>query len=68
MGNKRKETLIFVSNRGRAPRIDSMQIRYSIRVSDDDDKRISEYCKRTGKNKSDLFREAVNRQMREEKE
>lgn len=60
--------MIFVSKkRGRAPKIDNMEIRYSIRVSDDADKRISKYCERTGKNKSDLFREAVMEKMSREK-
>ena len=52
---------------GRSPKIDNMEIRYSIRVSDDADKRISKYCERTGKNKSDLFREAVMEKMSREK-
>lgn len=52
--------------RGREPKVDSMQIRYCIRVSDEDHKRIKEYCKKTGKNKSDLFREAVMDKVRKE--
>ena len=51
----------------RSPKIDNMEIRYSIRVSDDADKRISKYCERTGKNKSDLCREAVMEKMSREK-
>ena len=53
--------------RDRAQKIDNMEIRYSIRVSDDADKQISKYCERTGKNKSDLFREAVMEKMSREK-
>lgn len=54
MGRKRRE-----------PKVDSMQIRYSIRVSDDDHARIKDYCKKTGVNKSNLFREAVLRRLNE---
>lgn len=51
--------------RSKEPKIDNMDIRYTIRVSDDVDKRISEYCKKTGKNKSDLIREAVMKHVNE---
>lgn len=51
--------------RSKEPKIDNMDIRYTIRVSDDADKRISEYCKKTGKNKSDLIREAVMKHVNE---
>ena len=51
--------------RSKEPKIDNMDSRYTIRVSDDVDKRISEYCKKTGKNKSDLIREAVMKHVNE---
>lgn len=51
--------------RSKEPKIDNMDIRYTIRVSDDVNKRISEYCKKTGKNKSDLIREAVMKHVNE---
>lgn len=51
--------------RSKEPKIDNMDIRYTIRVSDDTDKQISEYCKKTGKNKSDLIREAVMKHVNE---
>lgn len=54
-----------MSKKRREPKADSMQIRYSVRVSNDDHVRIKDYCKRTGVNKSDLFREAVLRRLNE---
>lgn len=53
-----------MSRRGRAPKLDSMQIRHTVRVSDAENKRISEYCERTGQNKSDLYREAMHEYLK----
>lgn len=45
----------------RGPKIDNMKVRHTIRVGDDENKRINDYCERTGQNRSDLYREAINR-------
>ena len=55
-----------MGKRGRGPKVNGMHIRYTVRVSDEDSKQINEYCERTGKNKSDLFREAVLKRMQED--
>lgn len=50
----------------REPKSDTMNIRYTVRVDSDDDKRISDYCKKTGKSRSDVLREAVKKHMSKE--
>lgn len=42
-----------------------MTVRYTVRISDDDNKRINAYCDKSGKNRSDVIREAVIRYMNE---
>ena len=55
MASKRRET-----------KPDNMNIRYTVRVDDGDDKRISNYCKKTGKSRSDVLREALKKHINEE--
>lgn len=50
-----------MSKVSRGPKLDNMKVRHTIRIGDDEDKRIKEYCERTGVNRSDLYREAINR-------
>ena len=41
------------------------RVRFTVRVDDEDDKQISEYCERTGKSRSDVLREAVKKHIKE---
>lgn len=42
-----------------------MTVRHTFRMSDDDNKRMNAYCEKSGKNRSDVIREAVIRYMNE---
>ena len=39
----------------------NMNIRYTVRMDDSDDKKVTEYCEKTGKSESDVIREAIRR-------
>lgn len=41
------------------PKPNNMTIRYTVRMNDDEGKKVNAYCKKSGKNKSDVIREAV---------
>lgn len=47
------------------PRTDNMTVRYTVRMSDDDNKRMNDYCEKSGKNRSDVIREAVMKLINE---
>ena len=47
------------------PRTDSRTVRYTVRMSDDDNKRMNTYCEKSGKNRSDVIREAVMKYINE---
>ena len=44
---------------------DNMTVRYTVRMSDDDSKRMNAYCEKSGKNRSDVIREAVMKLINE---
>ena len=50
------------------PRPDNLNVRYTVRMSDDDNKRMNAYCEKSGKNRSDVIREAVMKYMNESSE
>ena len=50
------------------PRTDNMTVRYTVRMSDDDNKRMNAYCEKSGKNRSDVIREALMKYMNESSE
>lgn len=47
------------------PRPDNLNVRYTVRMSDDDNKRMNAYCEKSGKNRSDVIREAVMKLINE---
>lgn len=52
-------------SRDKAPKPNNMTVRYTVRMSDDDDKRMNAYCEKSGKNRSDVIREAVMKLINE---
>lgn len=55
----------MIKRKGRQLKEDVKNIRYTVRVDETDDKRMSEYCEKTGKSKSDVLREAVKKHIKE---
>ena len=53
--------------KNRGPKSDTMDIRYTVRMDRDDADRINNYCKETGKSRSDVLREAVMNHLNDEK-
>ena len=47
--------------KGRPLKNGNMNIRYTVRMDEGDDKKVNEYCEKTGKSKSDVIREAIRR-------
>ena len=47
------------------PKTDNLNVRYTVRMSDDDNKRMNAYCEKSGKNRSDVIREAVMKLINE---
>lgn len=43
------------------PKPNNMTIRYTVRMNDDEDKKVNAYCEKSGKNRSDVIREAISR-------
>lgn len=46
---------------------DKLNVRHTIRLTDEEAARIKKYCENTGKNRSDLYREALNKFIRGDK-
>lgn len=46
---------------------DKLNVRHTIRLTDEEAARIKNYCENTGKNRSDLYREALNKFIREDR-
>ena len=53
-----------MAKQNKGPKFDNMNVRYTVRVNDDDGAKIDKYCEETGRSRSDLFREAVMKQIR----
>lgn len=53
--------------KNRGQKSDTMNIRYTVRMDRDDADRINNYCKETGKSRSDVLREAVMNHLNDEK-
>lgn len=54
-----------MTKRGRPTNEEIKSVRYTVRMDDAVDKRISRYCAKTGKTRSDVLREAVDRHLKE---
>ena len=57
-----------MTKRGRPTNEEIKSVRYTVRMDDAVDKRVSQYCARTGKTRSDVLREAVDKHLKEEAE
>ena len=55
---------MHMAKRSKGPKFDNMNVRYTVRVNDNDGAKIDKYCEETGRSRSDLFREAVMKQIR----
>ena len=54
-----------MTKRSKGPTFDNMNVRYTVRMNDDDGAKVNKYCEETGKSRSDLFREAVMRMIKD---
>lgn len=52
-----------MTKRGRPTNEEIKSVRYTVRMDDAVDKRVSQYCARTGKTRSDVLREAVEMRL-----
>lgn len=57
-----------MTKRGRPTNEEIKSVRYTVRMDDAVDKRVSQYCARTGKTRSDVLREAVEMMLDKDKE